>query len=143
MFLSLDGTFFVQLVNFAIFFALLNVLFLRPVSRAIVKRRDYINSVVRDYDTYQEEAKALRAQDERLRADARREAEQVIAKSRADASNATAELAIKYAEQVQSAVESAQRQANAELDAARAGSEKLVSQLAGTMVERALAETAG
>ncbi len=50
MFLSLDGTLFVQLVNFAIFFALLNVVFLRPVGRAIAKRREYINSLVSDYE---------------------------------------------------------------------------------------------
>jgi F0F1-type ATP synthase membrane subunit b/b' len=39
MFLSLDGTFWFQLVNFAIFFAILNVVFLRPVGEAIKKRR--------------------------------------------------------------------------------------------------------
>ena len=33
MFLSLDGTLVVQLINFAIFFALLSVVFLRPVGR--------------------------------------------------------------------------------------------------------------
>jgi F-type H+-transporting ATPase subunit b len=99
MFLKVDGTFFVQLVNFAIFFALLNVLFLRPVGRAIAKRRDYIKSVTADYDKYQAEANSLRANDERMRAEARREAEQIVAKGRADASNATAEIATKYGAQ--------------------------------------------
>ncbi len=60
MFLSLDGTVFVQLINFAIFFALLNVLFLRPVGRAIAKRRAYIDNLVSDYDRYQETARSLR-----------------------------------------------------------------------------------
>jgi|SRR5579862_2985257 len=142
MFLSLDGTLFVQLANFAIFFALLNVLFLRPVSRAIVKRREYIDSLTSDYDKYQAEANALRAQDERLRAEARREAEQSIVKARADASNETARLATDYASQVQSIVEDAQREVSGELTKARADSERLVAQLAGVMVDRAVGEVA-
>ncbi|MGC1380730.1 MAG: ATP synthase F0 subunit B, partial [Candidatus Baltobacteraceae bacterium] len=63
-FLSIDGTLVVQLVNFAIFFAILNVVFLRPVAAAIRKRREYINSLVTDYDRYQAEARSLREQAE-------------------------------------------------------------------------------
>jgi F-type H+-transporting ATPase subunit b len=140
MFLSLDGTFFVQLINFAIFFALLNVVFLRPVSRAIVKRREYIDSLTSDYDKYQAEANALRAEEDRVRAEARRDAEQRIVKARADASNETARLSVDYASQVQTIVESAQREVAGELAAARSDSEKLVEQLAGIMVERAVGE---
>lgn len=142
MFLRLDGTFLIQLVNFAIFFALLNVLFLKPVGRAIAKRREYIKSVTADYDKYQGEANALRANDERLRADARRDAEQIVAKGRADASNATAELASQYGSQVQTVVEEAQRQVASELDAARAASQKTVGDLADMMADRALSEAA-
>lgn len=140
MFLKVDGTFFVQLVNFAIFFALLNVLFLRPVGKAIAKRRDYIKSVTADYDKYQAEANSLRANDERMRAEARREAEQIVAKGRADASNATAEIATKYGTQAQAVVEEAQRQVASELDAARAQSQRTVAELADLMVDRALTE---
>ena len=142
MFLSLDGTFVVQLVNFAIFFALLNVLFLRPVGNAIRKRREYIDGVVSDYAKYQGDAKTLRERAERVSADARREAEQQVAKSRADASNKTAELASQYASQVQSTVEEATRNAGAELTRARANEERLVKQLADVMVERTLGPAA-
>jgi F-type H+-transporting ATPase subunit b len=138
MFLSLDGTFWVQLLNFAIFFALLNVLFLRPVGRAIRKRREFIDGVVSDYARYQGDAKALRERAERVRSEARREAEQKIAKARADASNETAELASRFSAQVQSTVEEAQRNANAELDRARANENRLVKQLADVMVDRTL-----
>ena len=140
MFLKVDGTFFVQLVNFAIFFALLNVLFLRPVGKAIAKRRDYIKSVTADYDKYQAEANSLRANDERMRAEARREAEQIVAKGRADASNATAEIATKYGAQAQAVVEEAQQKVASELDAARAESQRTVGELADLMVDRALTE---
>lgn len=140
MFLQLDGTFLVQLANFAIFFALLSVLFLKPVGQAIRKRRDYMNGLVRDYDAYQAEANALRANAERVRADARREAELKLSKSRAEASNQTAELAADYSARVQSTIEDAQQKAAAVLQAARAGEERLVAQLADTMVERATSE---
>ena len=140
MFLQLDwhGTALVQLVNFAIFFALLNVLFLRPVGRAIRKRREYIDGVVSDYATYQAEAKALRERAAGIRLQARREAEQHLAKARADASNEAAEVAAKFASQTQAIVEEAQRNADGELNRARAGEDRLVKQLADLMVERSV-----
>lgn len=138
MFLRLDGTFWIQLVNFAIFFALLNVVFLRPVGKAIRKRREYINGVVSGYASYQAEAKTLRERAEGIRAQARREAEQHLAKARADASNQAASVAAKYSVQTQAIVEEAQRNADAELTRARAGEDRLVKQLADLMVERSL-----
>ena len=138
MFLSLDGTFWMQLLNFAIFFALLNVLFLRPVGRAIRKRREYIDSVVSDYAVYQGEAKSLRDQAEAIRAQARRDGEQRIAKVRADASNEAAALAVQYGGRVQGIVDEAHRNADAELARAREGEERLVGQLADLMVQRSV-----
>jgi|SRR5579863_3667295 len=107
MFLLPDGTLVVQLINFAIFFAVLSVVFLRPVSRAIRERRDYLNSLTTDYDAYQAEANALRAQAESERAGARRDAAAAIAKARASASNESAELGARYAAQVQATVDGA------------------------------------
>jgi F-type H+-transporting ATPase subunit b len=141
-FLSIDGTLIVQLVNFAIFFAVLNVVFLRPVAAAIAKRREYINSLVSDYDRYQEEARELRAAAESVRAAARREAEQRVAAARAQGSNEAAELSTRYSAQAQSVVEQAQQTAKSELDAARAGESEAVRRLAGLMLERVLPEAA-
>jgi F-type H+-transporting ATPase subunit b len=142
MFLQLDGTFVVQLINFAIFFALLNVLFLRPVSRAIRKRREYIHSVTSDYDAYQAQATALRAQAEDIRSAARREAEAIITKARAESSNETAALATEYSAKAQAAIESAQATAARELQAARSNEAAIVSQLADLMLSRTISESA-
>ena len=136
MFLQLDGTFWIQLINFAIFFALLNVLFLRPVSRAIRKRREYINSVTADYDRYQAESKALRAQAEDVRLTARRQAEASITKARAEASNQAADLSTQYTVQVQSTIESAHAIVEDELQSARANEDAVVRELADLMVQR-------
>jgi len=142
MFLQLDGTFFIQLLNFAIFFALLYLVFLGPVSKAIRKRREYLDGLRNDYAAYQAEGNAKREEAERIRADARREAEQRLAKARGEASNEASDLALKYGAQVQATVEDAQAKANAALATAKENEERLVNELASTMVDRALSETA-
>ncbi len=138
MFLLPDGTLWVQLVNFAIFFAVLSVVFLRPVSRAIRERRNYINSLTADHDTYQAEASALRAQAEAERAAARRDAEAVIGRARAQASNESAELSAQYAAKAQATVDAAHQTVASELDAARSGEAGIVAKLADLMLERTL-----
>jgi F-type H+-transporting ATPase subunit b len=139
-FLSIDGTLVVQLINFAIFFAVLNVVFLRPVAAAIGRRRQYINSLVSDYDRYQAQAKELRAEAESIRAEARREAEQRVAAVRAQASNEAAEISSRYSQEARRIAEAAQATARAELDAARAGESPAVDRIAAFMLERVLPE---
>lgn len=141
MFLQPDGTFWVQLLNFAIFFALLNVVFLRPVGAAIKKRREYINSVTADYDTYTHDAAKLAAQAEATRAAARREAEQTLTKARAQISNETAALATEYGAKSMQTVEEAHATVQSELATARAGEGKTVEDLANLMLERTMSET--
>lgn len=139
MFLKLDGTFVVQLINFAIFFAILNVVFIRPVGAAIVKRRQYINSLTNDYDRYQAEATALCTQAEAIRAAARREVEASLARARAQASNEAAALQAQYNEQATALIDEANRTVAGELEQARRSEPKLVHDLARLMVERTLA----
>ena len=142
MFLYPDGTLVIQLVNFAIFFAILNVVFLRPVGAAIRRRREYINSLVTDYDEYQMEARRLREEAESVRATARRVAEHHVAAARANASNEAAELSAKYAQDGQRIAEEAAHAAAREFDAARKSSDDLSRQLAEMMLERVMAESA-
>jgi len=141
-FLSVDGTVFVQLINFAIFFAILNLVFMRPVARAIAKRRAYINSVTSDYDRYQAEGTALRTQAEAIRAAARREAEQLAAQARAEASNESASLSTKYAQQASETIQQAHETAESELQAARSNEQRTVTELANEIFARAVPEVA-
>lgn len=142
MFLKLDGTFVVQLINFAIFFAILNVVFIRPVSRAIMKRREYINSVTNDYDRYQLEGSDLRTQAESIRAAARREAEHLLAQERAKASNEAGNVTAEANAKAAQIMAEAERTVAGELAAARQNESQLVRDLANLMVDRALAEKA-
>lgn len=142
MFLYPDGTFVIQMINFAIFFAILNVVFLRPVAAAIRSRREYINSLVTDYDRYQAEAKTLREQADAVRAAARREAEHLVSSARAQASNEAGEVAARYARQTKQIVEEATATVSAELETARGGMERAVRQVSERMLERVLPESA-
>jgi F-type H+-transporting ATPase subunit b len=139
-FLCVNGTLVVQLVNFAIFFAVLNVVFLRPVAAAISKRRAYINGLVSDYDRYQTEAHSLRAEAESVRNAARHEAVHDLAVARAAASNETAEISSRYARDAQGIVDEADRTVRAELDAARAGERDAVRRIADVMLQQAVPE---
>jgi F0F1-type ATP synthase membrane subunit b/b' len=130
----------VQLINFAIFFAILNVIFLRPVSAAIRRRRAYINSLVSDYDEYQAQAKSLREQAEGVRASARLDAEQRVAAARAAGSNEAAELATRYSQQAAGIVGEAQQTARRELDEARAGESEAARSVADFMLDRVIPE---
>jgi F-type H+-transporting ATPase subunit b len=138
MFLQIDGTFILQIVNFFVFLAILNVVFLKPVGAAIAKRRQYIDSVTSDYEQHVGEAKALRAQAENLRAEARREAEAKAAAYRNETEDQVQAIADEYGAKVQALVESAHETVAGELAAARAKEPQLVEQLAQTMVARAM-----
>ncbi|HTX60385.1 MAG TPA: ATP synthase F0 subunit B [Verrucomicrobiae bacterium] len=138
MFLSLDGTLWVQLINFAIFFAVLNYVFLRPVGAAIAKRRRYIDSLTADYDAAQKQAADLRNQAEGVRAEARRAAEHTISRKRAEASDAAAAISADYHARAQAEVERAQRQAAGELEVARQDESLLAAQLAAVLLTKTL-----
>ncbi|GAC1657594.1 MAG: hypothetical protein NVS9B12_09760 [Vulcanimicrobiaceae bacterium] len=142
MFLKPDGTFWIQLVNFVIFFALLNVVFLRPVSAAIKKRRDYLNSLTDDYETYKHQAHQLQAQEDAIRAAARREAELTLSKARAEISNETAALAAQFGAQAAKKIEEAQLIVESELLAARKDEAQTVRELAELMLDRTVSEAA-
>ncbi len=137
-FLSLDGTFVVQLINFAIFFVLLNAIFLRPVGKAVRARREYINSITADSDRHHSQAASLRAQAEAIRAAARRDAEKELALARARTSNEVAEITTRFGQQAASAVQSAQSTVEAELERSRLEQPKAAQELASLMVERTL-----
>ncbi len=137
MFLSLDGTFWIQLVNFAIFFAILNVVFMRPVGEAIKKRRAYIDSVQSDFDRYERQVRELRSDAEQKRAAARRTAEEAVARGRAEGEVEAEKLLAAAGARAQAITEDARRTVDGEVDAARAREGELSEALARTLLTRA------
>jgi F-type H+-transporting ATPase subunit b len=138
MLLSLDGTLVVQLVNFIIFLVILNVIFLRPVGRAIAARRAYIDKVGADIAQFEYDLKSLRMQADERRAAARRRADGVVAEARAEAQREAAAIIDEHQAQAGAIVEEAQATAALELAQARLSSAGVVESLAREMLERAV-----
>ncbi len=138
MFLSIDGTFVVQIIDFLIFLVLMNVWFFRPVQAALAKRRAYVNGVTAEYDAATRDAKALREQAEAKRAQARREAEEIAGRERSQAIAEAAGIAASFSSRAQGIVDTAHAQVASEVAQARAQEGKLVRELADMMLERTL-----
>jgi F-type H+-transporting ATPase subunit b len=138
VFLSLDGTSIVQLLNFAIFFAILSVVFLRPVGAAIVKRRAYIESVTRDAERFRLEAQGLRAEADTKRASARRAAEELMAQTRTAADNEAAEIIARFTDRANAISHEAREEVEAEVRAARGREAELAEILARGLLDRAV-----
>jgi F0F1-type ATP synthase membrane subunit b/b' len=141
MFLSLDGTFWVQLVNFAIFFALLNVVFLRPVGAAIKQRREYIESIQTDYEKYAAQISSSQADADQKRSAARRVADETIAKARAAAEDEAGKILAEKGDDAAAMVDRARRTVAGEVETARARETELAQTLANSLLERVLGGT--
>jgi F-type H+-transporting ATPase subunit b len=138
MLLSLDGTLFVQLVNFIVFLVILNAIFLRPVGRAIAARRAYIDSVGADIAQFEADLKALHAQANEKRAAARRRADARIAEARASAQAAAAQIVADHHVQATAIIAESQATVGLEIAQARAGEAAVVEALAREMLDRAV-----
>jgi len=138
VFLSVDATLIVQVVNFIVFLLVLNVVFTRPVGAAIAKRRAYINSLSADTEQAEADLKALHAQADGKRAAARREAADLLVKARGAAHDEAAALAAGAASRASAIVAAAQQTVAAELAEARTKEDDIVAALSRTLLERAL-----
>lgn len=138
MFLQLDGTFWVQLVNFAIFYAILRVVFLRPVGEAIRKRRAYIDGVQNDFRRFAQQAKDLRREADAKRAAARREAVEVVAQGRAAADAKAHTIAVDYGARAADIAAEARKTVETELRRARSRESEVADMVGKSLLERAL-----
>jgi F-type H+-transporting ATPase subunit b len=138
MFLSIDATLLVQVVNFVVFIILLNIVFLKPVGAAIAKRRAYIDGLTKDVETAQHDVRSLRTQAEDARAAARRDAESAIVAARADALNGSVELTTEYQARAAAIIAQAHSTVANEVSAARADENRIVEALARDLVDRAV-----
>jgi len=136
--LELNGTLFVQLINFIVFLSILNVIFMKPVGAAIARRRAYVEGVTHDIEELQGSVNEIRVQAEAGRLAARREAEEAIARARtAAAKEADAQL-VAAQEQAAKIVAEAHAEVGREVASARAEEPRLVDSLARELVARAV-----
>ena len=138
MFLSLDGTFWIQIINFFVFFAILNVVYIKPAAEALRKRREYLDSVQSEYESAQREVRDLKGQAETRRAQARRDGDQEAVNVRAEAQRKADAIVSEGVAKAQSIIESANREVENEMKEANAKEPQLVADLAKTMLDRAI-----
>jgi F-type H+-transporting ATPase subunit b len=136
--LDINGTLVVQLVNFVVFLAILNVIFFKPVGAAIAKRRAYIDGLKHDIEQLQLDAKTLRGQAEERLIAARRAADEAMARARIDAGT-QADSVISVAQtRAAELVAEAQAEVVREIESARREEPRIVNALADEMLGRAL-----
>lgn len=138
MFLQIDATLLVQVVNFVLFIVLLNIVFLRPVGAAIAKRRAFIDGLARDIEAAEAEVRSARGAAEERRAAARREAEAAIAKARVAAQTEAAEIVAKHQDRASGIIEDAHNEVGVEIAAVRVKQDAIVDSIAQTLLERAI-----
>lgn len=136
--LVIDGTLLVQLVNFIVFLAILNVIFFKPVGAAIRKRREYIDGLGHDIEQFQREAKTYRGQAEERRARARREAAELMARLRVEITRESDAITLGAQGEAAEIIAKAQLAVAHEVDAARVDEYRVVDTLANEMLERAI-----
>jgi F-type H+-transporting ATPase subunit b len=138
MFLSVDGTVVIQLINFVIFFAILNVVFLRPIGKAIRERRAYIDGVKRETEQSLMEARRLRAEAEQQRAAARRAALEHFTAARGEAIDEADRLAREHAAAATGVADEARATVELEMQAARLRHDELAAELGKDLLDRAV-----
>ncbi len=136
--LELDGTLLVQLVNFVVFLAILNAIFFRPVGAAIARRRAYIDGLKHDIEQLQSEAKAFRGQADEHRVAARRDADEAIARARAEAGREADALVSAAQARASEITARAHAEVATEIASARRDEPRIVDALANEMLDRAL-----
>ena len=136
--LTLNATLIVQLVNFIVFLVILNAVFFKPVGAAIARRRAYIDGLKHDIEQLQADAKALRGQAEQHRLAARRQADEAIAKARAEIGATTDAMLVDAQTRATEITHEAHAEVAREVKAARADEPRIVESLASEMLGRAL-----
>ena len=135
---DIDGTLIVQLVNFIVFLAILNVIFMKPVGAAIARRRAYIEGLQHDIEQLQGSANDIRSEADARRLLARREAEEAIAKARAAAGKEADAQITEAQARAAKIVADAHTKVDGEVESARAEEPRIVAALADELVGRAL-----
>lgn len=138
MLLSLDGTFLLQMVNFAIFWVLLNWLFIAPTRRAIEARQRFVAKLHADADAARAQAKALEAEAAGVLDDARRRTDEIMREGAAKASATSREIERLASEEAAATVALAQAKVATERADAAEKQGVFVNELARSMAQRAL-----
>ena len=143
MLLSLDGTFLIQILNFIVFWVLLNYFFIAPTRRAIEERQRRVATLYKDAGRYAAQAREQQEQADSILDEARRTVEAAMREGAARASDETHAIERKAAEEAAAIIALAQATVASERARAAEKQALFVEELSRTMALRAIgSETA-
>ncbi|MGE4586391.1 MAG: F0F1 ATP synthase subunit B [Mangrovibacterium sp.] len=141
------GTIFWMVIIFGIALLILKKFAWKPILNALKDRENSIASALSSAEQARREMENLKAGNEKILAEARKEKEGIISEAREVKDRMLAEAKKQAAREGQKLIESARRQINAEKEAAISEMKKQVVELsvlaAGKAIERELKDTAG
>lgn len=137
MLLSIDGTFLIQILNFVVFWVLLNWLFIAPTRRAIEERQRIIARQYAEADAFRREANAIQAEADAALGAARRRTDEALRDAAARAAAQAHEIERGASAEAAATVQLAHATVASERADALKRQQPLVSELAAAMVQRA------
>jgi F-type H+-transporting ATPase subunit b len=138
MLLSFDGTLLVQILNFVVFWVLLNYLFIAPTRRAIEARQRFIAEQYAQTDALAAQTRDLQAQADGILDDARRTVDEAMRAAAVQASDEVHAIERKAAEEATATVALAHATVATERSQAIEKQGPFVDELGRTMAQRAL-----
>lgn len=140
MLLSLDGTLIVQLINFGIFFLILNAVFVAPTRKSRMARYERGRGIEDETAKLHKETRKLRAETSAFLAAAYREADVRISRAEAEAGRQAGQIIAAAHADAKVKAEEARKVVEAEVSELAAARGRNVEELAALMVGRALGE---
>ena len=138
MLLSIDGTFLVQILNFVVFWLLLNIVFIAPTRRAIEERLRLIATTQRESRELHERAAALQAEADALIDAARRRTDEIMREAAGRAAAESHDIERQASEEAAASVALAHAAVASERTRAAEKQGALIQELARAMVNRAV-----
>ncbi|MBC5825696.1 MAG: ATP synthase F0 subunit B [Candidatus Eremiobacteraeota bacterium] len=133
-----DGTLFVQILNFVVFWMLLNFFFIRPTQRKIDERLRHVARQYEEADASAAQSAAIMEQASGIVRDAARRAEALMREAAGRAAKETSAIEKDAVAQAATATENARATVAAERDRAQAAALPLIGELAREMVTKAM-----
>ena len=138
MLLSIDGTFLIQILNFVVFWVLLNYVFIRPTRRAIEERQRVIAGHLREAAASRAQAASFNAQAASVLDEARRRTDELIREAAAAAAAETRDIEHRALEEAAATVALAHATVASERAQAAEKQNAFVTELARSMAQRAI-----
>lgn len=139
---DINATLPLMAIQFLILVAILNILFYKPIGKAIDDRDNYIRTNIADAEERLAKAETLAAQYESELSDARRQTQEILTAAQDEASKIAADRIAEAQREAQARVEQVQSELNQQKQEAMQSLEQQVDQLTQQIINKLLGSQA-